>query len=104
MEIEGIGYTGDTSILCYTDRPATEGNSPNLHSGGDWYGPDGTRVNYADVPGFTRNRGSMVVRLKRTSGTPPEGLYHCSIIDAASTPQTVYVGLYNAGEGNLMAI
>ena len=29
---------------------------------------------------------------------------HCSIIDAASTPQTVYVGLYNAAEGNLIAI
>ena len=44
------------------------------------------------------------MRLKRTSGTPPEGIYHCSIFDAASTPQTVYVGLYNTGEGNNSSI
>ena len=40
----------------------------------------------------------MVVRLKRrASGTPPEGIYHCTIDDAGSTPQIVYVGLYNNG-------
>ena len=42
----------------------------------------------------------MVVRLRRASGTPPEGIYQCTIQDAASTFQSsVYVGLYNTGEG-----
>ena len=35
----------------------------------------------------------MVVRLKRASGTTaPEGIYQCTIDDAALTPQMVYVG------------
>ena len=41
----------------------------------------------------------MVVRLKRASGTPPEGIYRCTIEDATSTVQIVYVGLYNTGGG-----
>ena len=102
VEISDIGSDDDTALLCHTNQPPPHGSA---NSGGNWYGPDGTRVSGSDVPGFTRNRGAMVVRLKRTSGTPPEGIYQCSIIiDAASTPQTVYVGLYNAGEGNLIAI
>ena len=72
-----------------------------MNSGGDWYGPGGTRVDGNDVPGITRNRDPMVVRLKRTTGTAPEGIYRCSVEDAASTLQTVYVGLYNTGRGNV---
>ena len=41
----------------------------------------------------------MVVRLKRASGTPPEGVYQCTIDDATLTVQIVYVGLYNTGGG-----
>ena len=98
VEISDIGSNDDTALLCHTNQPGS------TNSGGDWYGPDETRVSGSDVPGFTRNRGSMVVRLKRTSGTPPEGIYRCKIIDAASIPQTVYVGLYNTGEGNNSSI
>ena len=42
----------------------------------------------------------MVVRLRRASGTPPEGIYRCTIENATSTVQIVYVGLYNAGAGS----
>ena len=70
-----------------------------LLAGGDWHAPDGTRVSGTDVPGVTRTRDPMVVRLRRTSGTPPEGMYRCTIEDATSTFQIVYVGLYNTGEG-----
>ena len=101
VEISDIGSDDDTALLCHTNQPPPPDSA---HSGGDWFAPDVTRVQDIYVPGFTRNRGAMVVRLKRTSGTPPEGIYHCSIIDAALTPQTVYVGLYNTGEGNLIAI
>ena len=84
VNISGIGYNDDSALLCHTNRPATLGNSPNFHSGGDWFAPDGTKIPSSDVPGFTRNRGAMVVRLKRTSGTPPEGIYECTIEDATS--------------------
>ena len=96
MVISDIGSTDDTALLCHTNRPPV-----GVNSGGDWFAPDGTRVNLDDVPGFTRNRGSMVVRLRRTTGTPHEGIYWCSILDAVSVPKTIYVGLYNRGGGNI---
>ena len=93
MEISDVGSTDDSALLCHTNFPPPSGSAT---SGGDWHAPDGTGT---DVPGFTRTRAPMVVRLKRTSGTPPEGIYRCTIEDATSTFQMVYVGLYNTGEG-----
>ena len=94
VAISDIGSTDDTVLLCITNRPGTP-------TSGNWYGPDGTRVDEMDVPGVTRNRGPMVVRLRRTTGTAHEGIYWCSVEDAASKPQTIYVGLYNTGGGNV---
>ena len=114
-----ISSTDDTALICNTNRPATlstEGN-PMMHSGGEWFGPDGTAVgtrysNEHDVPGFRRNRGPGMVRLIRYTTninpsldgmtfTPPEGIYHCVVEDATMTQQTVYVGLYNSGGGSV---
>ena len=97
VEISDIGSNDDTALLCHTNQPPPP---PSTTSGGDWYGPDGTRVSGSDVPGFTRNRGAMVVRLKRTGSTPPEGIHRCEITDAELAPQTVYVGLYHTGRGS----
>ena len=88
--ISDIGSTDNTALHCYT-------NYSTFSHGGDWHGPDGTSIN-----GFTETRGYRVVRLKRVSGTTPtEGIYYCSIQDAASITQTVFVGLYNNGRGNV---
>ena len=93
VEISGIGSNDDSALLCHTNFPPPPGSAT---SGGDWWAPDGTRVFVIDVPGVTLSRAAMVVRLKRVSGTPPEGIYRCTIQDAASTFQSsVYVGLYN---------
>ena len=94
VAISHIGSSDNTSLLCITSRPG-------IPSSGNWYGPDGTRVNLMDVPGVTRTRGSMVVRMRRTTGTPPGGIYWCSIPVTASTHQIMYVGLYNTGRGNV---
>ena len=94
VEISRIGSNDDSALLCHTNRPPDD-----AHSGGDWLAPDGTRVFVTAVPGFTISRAPMVVRLKRTSGTPPKGIYRCTIEDATSTVQMVYVGLYNTGGG-----
>ena len=91
MVIGDIGSSDDTALLCHTNYSGT----PE----GDWFAPDEDRVNLNDVPGFTRNRGPMVVRLKRTTDTPAQGIYHCSIKDDQSKIQTIYVGLYNMGGG-----
>ena len=81
-------------ILCHTNNPPLPG-SP--HSGGDWFAPDGTRVSGTDVPGITRNRDPMVVRLLMASGIPPEGIYHCIVQNITGVNQTAYVGLYRSG-------
>ena len=94
VDISNIGSTDDTALLCHTNRPPPAGSS---HSGGDWYAPDGDRVDGDDVSGVTRNRGPMVVRLKRTTGTPAEGIYRCEVNDNTETNKTVYVGLYSDG-------
>ena len=94
--IPNHGYVVISDIGGYTDALVCRTNHPQTRSG-NWFAPDGARVR--SVPGFTASTVSAAVRLWRTSGTPPEGIYWCSILDAASTLQTVYVGLYNSGGG-----
>jgi len=98
--ISDIGSTDGTALLCNTNYSPTGGG----HSGGDWFAPDGTRVQglrSTVVPGFQRNRGPQVVRLIRYTATDPpaEGIYRCEILDDTMTTQTVYVGLYSSGGG-----
>ena len=100
VEISDIGSSDTTALLCHTNRPPSPGS---ITSGGDWSAPDGTRVGSlgsTDVPGFERNRDPMVMRLRRTTGTPDEGIYQCSIYEQGATETTnVYVGLYSSGRG-----
>ena len=93
VEIDDIGSTDDTAL---PNRPPP---TPGANSGGDWFAPDRTRVYGTYVPGIIRVRGPMVVRLKRTSGDPPEGIYRCSLLDNTSEVIHLYVGLYNSGQG-----
>ena len=102
VEISDIGSSDTTALLCHTDRPPPPGSAI---SGGNWFSPDGTRVvtvGSSDVPGFERNRGPMVVRLRRKSGSAPDqGIYQCAIQEQGDTGTViVYVGLYIAGGGS----
>ena len=99
MDINDIGSTDVTALLCHTNRPPPP-SGPN-NSGGDWFAPDGTRVSGHDFSGFKRNRGPKVVRLKQNfHTTPAEGIFHCVIRDSTDSFQRVYVGLYNNEGGN----
>ena len=109
MIISDIGTAGDdTALLCHTNHPAdTPGGTDEMHSGGQWFNPDGSAVLSASISvGFRRNRGSMVVRLYRNTGTTAvEGIYRCEVMDDTDTLQTVYVGLYNDdGGGNVLYV
>ena len=105
--ISDVGSTGGTALICNTNRIANISVSLSggrMHSGGDWHAPDGTIVGdlgNSTVPGFERDRRPMKVRLHRNTatGTPSEGIYYCVVEDDTFTNQTVYVGLYNSGEG-----
>ncbi|CAI8033621.1 Receptor-type tyrosine-protein phosphatase delta [Geodia barretti] len=101
VDISDIGSTDNTALLCITNRPPMDANSR-----GNWFAPDETRVGgpgTTDVPGFTRNRDSMVVRLLRNTATDPaaEGIYQCLIDDAISRSKQISVGLYNSGGGDI---
>ena len=107
--ISDIGTAGDdTALLCITNHPADMTNNNGIvHSGGDWFAPDGTRVTTGNaVPGVRRNRGPMVVRLYRNTATgpPAEGIYYCQIQDNTDTLQTLHVGLYDSGGGNHVSL
>jgi hypothetical protein len=39
------------------------------------------------------------VSLRRSSGTPPTGMYRCEIPDASGNNQNIYVGIYPQGIG-----
>ena len=98
--ISDIGSTDNTALICNTNCPLIN-NIYKRHSGGDWYGPNGTRVGSIgsdDVPGFVKTRGPMVVRLLRNTATvpPSEGIYHCVVEDDTMTEHTLYVRLYNS--------
>ena len=106
VKISDIGFTENTALICNTNRPLIN-NVNTRHSGGDWYGPSGTRVGGMgsdDVPGFVRTRGPMVVRLLRNTATDPpsEGIYHCVVEDNTMREHTLYVGLYNSENGRLV--
>ena len=95
VAINDIGSDDESALLCHTDRRPTQ---PSGHSGGNWFAPDETKVGGStNVLGFTRNRGPMVVRLKRTTGSPTVGIYSCSILESGSEGQVkrVQVGLYS---------
>ena len=109
--ISDIGTANDDiALLCHTNHPADiPGGTDGMHSGGDWFRPDGSEVSFgASSVGFRRNRGSMVVKLYRNTAStdpPVEGIYRCVVMDANDTLQTVYVGLYNDdGGGNVLYV
>ena len=108
--INDIGTVGDdTALLCHTNHPAdTPGGTDGMHSGGNWFRPDGSVVSSSgSSEGFRRSRGSMVIRLYRNTATGPpvEGIYRCEVMDDTDTLQIVYVGLYNDdGGGNVLYV
>ena len=99
MEIGDIGTTNSEALICHTDRPASNGNA---NPEGGWFAPDGDD----SVPGFRINKAHMIIRLLSGSGTPAQGIYHCSIEVQSdhSMFQSVYVGLYHSGEGMSQSI
>ena len=74
----------------------------------DWFSPSGDKVGGItsgpnSVPGLFRKRVSGKLQLLRaTTGSPPEGIYHCDVNNTRETFQKLYVGLYNRTSGHGM--
>ena len=102
MALEDIGSSDSTALLCHTNRPNINLKKPSHpHSGGNWFSPSNIRVDGKNTPGFRRNRGVMVVRLKQTAETGPanEGIYCCSAKDSNGVNKTKCAGVYNKSGG-----
>ena len=96
-----MGEGGD-ALLCITNYtaccrpPYTSINGSAL---GNWFFPNGTRVQSSHVQwDFHRTRDHMTVRLHRRSGGE-EGIYRCEIPDAMNVSQTIYIGVYSISTG-----
>ena len=102
VTLEDIGEN-DTALLCMTDltpccRPPHTGTNGTVL--GNWFFPNGSRVNNKGVQlDFYRDREQMVVRMNRRRGGV-NGIYRCEIPDLTNITQTVYIGVYaeNTGE------
>ena len=100
MTLEDIGERGD-ALLCMTD--VTDCCRFSVFE--NWFFPNGTWVPSENVNYTTglkwdiyRTRGPSVVRLHRRRGGE-EGIYYCRISDIANVTQTIYIGVYNASNG-----
>ena len=101
MTLEDIGKN-DTALLCMTDltpccRPPYTGTNGTIL--GNWFYPNGSRVNNSDVQwDFYRDRKQMVVRMnRRRDGV--DGIHRCEIPDLTNITRTVYIGVYAESTG-----
>ena len=102
MTLEDIGE-GDDALLCMTNFNAccrtsyTETGSTLGH----WYFPNGSEVpSSGEQWDFYRTRGQSEVLLNHRRGGVA-GIYRCEIPDSANVTQSIYIGVYTAGTGEL---
>ena len=68
--ISNIGSNDESALLCHTNRLPSPGD--NINSGGNWFAPNGTRVNYDDVPGV------IYPKQRSSRGETEEDTWYCS--------------------------
>ena len=102
-----LSLVGDTSdnVQCHTDLETCCTGSDGSHRG-DWYFPDGDRLQFLDDI-HEQRVGQGVWLRRRNSATSPVGIYRCEIPtnDVYDNHNTsvrdapVYVGLYTGSGG-----
>ena len=111
VDLSLVGDIGNT-VQCHTDLNTmcsgqcdtsccTE--SEGTHRG-DWYFPNGNRLQFSDSSDIYERRNNMRVDLRCTGAAFPSGLYRCDISTNnvhndtdSSVRDTVYIGLYASG-------
>jgi hypothetical protein len=91
-----VTLDGISILYCLT--PSTECCGSSVS--GEWYFPGGAAVS-SSTRIFRRSQVPSAVSLRRSSGTPPTGVYRCEIPDASGTSQSIYVGIYPQGDGKI---
>ena len=97
---------GGDGVQCHTDL-LTCCNSTQGADRGDWYFPNGSRLNFQGDPGdMYQYREAQQVVLHRRNNGDTSGIYHCTVETNAvhsgdksdiTTRETVYAGLYASG-------
>ena len=98
MTLEDIG-DGVDALLCITNLTSCCRGTDGLNVLGQWFFPNGTGVfSYNISSDLYRDRGQMVVRMKRRRGGV-DGIYYCAIHGSLDVNQTIYIGVYNISTG-----
>ena len=109
LSLVGDDNSGSSSVQCHTNLGTCCTSGQGSHRG-DWYFPDGNRLQFnGDIH---EARGNQRVDLRRSnSATSPVGIYRCDIPTIAvhddsdtSVRDTVYVGLYTGSGGGWIII
>ena len=97
-----VNNTASGSVQCHTDLGTCCTSAQGIHIG-DWYFPNGSRLQLGGGDIF-RFRATQRVYLRRRNDGTASGIYHCSIPTVAvhddndpSVREYVYVGLYDSG-------
>ena len=107
MTLTDIGTRIGLGLYCLTPslECCIDAETPNAASvTREWYLPDGRPLSSDNSP-FIKNQVSSAVTLHRdrfSSISAPSGVYHCAIPDASRTSQSIYVGIYPMGDGELL--
>ena len=96
-----MGSDNTNDVVCHTDLN-TCCTSPQGDDRGDWYFPNGNRLQFSGSGNVYENRGAQVVVLQYTgSSSTSSGIYRCDIetnaVNDNDGRETVYVGLYTSG-------
>ena len=98
---------GGEDVQCITDLATCCASGGGPHRG-DWYFPNGTRLNFSapNIDTFEVRVSQGVDIRRNTNANSPTGIYRCGIPTVAvhdnddiSVRDTVYVGLYTASGG-----
>ena len=106
-------FGGGEGVQCITDLSTCCTGIDGAHRG-DWYFPNGTRLNFTapNVDTYEFRWAQRVdIRRNRNINSPTVGIYRCDIptnavhdVTAVSVRDTVYVGLYTANGGNNLMV
>ena len=104
LTLVGDTVDGRDNVQCHTDL-VTCCNSAQGADRGDWYFPNGDRLQFV-YQGIYEQRAAQRVDMRRRNNGDTSGVYHCTIETNAvhsdnssdtTTRETVYAGLYASG-------
>ena len=99
VDLSLVGTSQNDRVVCHTNVGTCCTVTQGAHRG-DWFFPNGTRLNFSDNGGnIYETRGEQKVALRRRNNESVSGIYQCNIpIRAEGTiARSIYIGLYDMG-------